>query len=66
MKNLYRKNNGKYDFSKMTLICECGHPLSVHAGQNDTDKRPCFNSDKGIEGATGHQCLCLNFKTKKS
>ena len=59
-----RNKAGQFDFSTMTLICTCGHPLSVHAGENETKERPCFNEDCGLEGATGKSCKCKNFKKK--
>lgn len=65
-KNTFRKKNGQYDYGNMKLLCVCGHPLSVHAGENESNKRPCFNIDKGIDGATGEDCACQNFKPKKT
>ena len=59
-----RDNNGRYDFEDFQLICKCGHKLGVHAGKNDTNKRPCFNEDEQIEGANGEHCDCLNFSKK--
>ena len=56
-----RRISGQFDYDDMTLICKCGHPLSVHAGDNETKKRNCLNEDCGIEGATGESCSCKNF-----
>lgn len=60
-KNTARDRDGRYDFNNMDLFCECGHRLGVHAGENGTKTRPCFNEDLGIEGATGETCNCQNF-----
>ena len=64
MKNVHRDKLGKYNFGNMELICKCEHKLSVHAGENETKERPCFNEDKNIDGATGIKCSCKNFKKK--
>lgn len=74
MANSSRNYQGRYDFSKdMWLLCKCGHALGVHAADNDTGKRPCFNEDSNLNEAfrdapkaTGEYCLCTNFtKAKK-
>lgn len=65
MKNTARNKHGQYDFNNMELICRCGHKLSIHAGENETKERPCFNEDKGVNGATGDNCNCSNFKLNK-
>lgn len=70
MSNTARDYQGRYDYSKdMNLLCRCGHPLGVHAAENETGKRPCFNEDHymntGVEGApvaTGEDCDCEHFK----
>ncbi len=64
-KNVFRDKYGQYDYSNMELMCECGHKLGVHSGENDTKKRPCFNEDSGLAGATGKKCSCKTFRLKK-
>lgn len=59
-----RRPNGQYDYEDLNLMCACGHKLDVHAGLNDSRKRPCFNEDSHIDGATGKSCSCKNFKKK--
>lgn len=59
-----RRTNGQFDYDDMSLICKCGHQLSVHAGENETKKRGCLNEDSGMDGATGEHCSCKNFKKK--
>ena len=56
-----RDKKGRYDYSNTALICICGHPLSVHSGENDTKTRPCFNEDCGDK----NECSCTNFKHDK-
>ena len=58
---LTRDSKGKYDYSNLNLICECGHSLGIHGGDCDTKIRPCFNHDCG----DGKQCNCINFKKLK-
>lgn len=64
MKNTRRNKQGKYDFNNMELICMCGHKLGVHSAETLTNNRACFNGDC-IDGATGKDCNCKNFKPKK-
>jgi len=64
LKNTVRNSSGKYDFSNFELICKCGHKLGIHAADNPSKLRPCFNGDD-IDGATGEFCKCENFKKMK-
>jgi len=57
-----RSRDGKYDYTNLDLFCTCGHKLGIHAGDNETKKRPCFNEDSGIEGTTAEYCPCKNFR----
>ncbi len=58
MKNTARAIDGRFDFATMSLVCKCGHELGVHAAENPTRKRPCFNDDIG----DGSECDCENFR----
>lgn len=59
----WRNIKGQYAFvDNWERLCICGHKLGVHAGENDTGKRPCFNEDSGMEDATGEPCDCKHFK----
>ena len=40
-----RDRIGRFDFSNLSLPCECGHTLGQHAAKNDTRLRPCFADD---------------------
>jgi hypothetical protein len=72
MSNPSRNYRGRYDYSKdMHLMCVCGHKLGVHAGDNDTGKRPCFNEDSNLNDdpeltATGEYCPCKHFRKARS
>lgn len=70
MSNYHRDiTSGRYDYGDVELVCTCGHKLGVHAAENETHTRPCFNEDTGLNDpkwptivATGESCDCLNFK----
>jgi hypothetical protein len=65
-RNTARDTAGRYDYSDMSLVCRCGHALGVHAAENPTRRRPCFNEDgPSLEGATGETCDCKNFRKEK-
>ncbi len=67
MSNPSRDYRGKYDYSAdMELLCRCGHPLGVHAADNESGKRPCFNENTGIIGGTGEPCDCRHFKKARA
>ena len=48
-----RDKDGRFDYTNLNLFYVCGHRLGIHAAENETKTRPCFNEDTGIEGATG-------------
>lgn len=63
---LRREADGRYGFDgNMGRLCVCGHRLGIHAAMNDTSKRPCFNEDSDLEGATGEACGCQHFKPSR-
>jgi hypothetical protein len=65
-KEIRREADGRYGFDgNWDRLCVCGHSLGVHAAQNDTGKRPCFNEDSGIVGGTGEPCDCEHFRPSK-
>lgn len=65
-KEIRREADGRYGFDgNWERLCVCGHTLGIHAAQNDTGKRPCFNEDSGIVGATGEPCDCKHFRPSK-
>lgn len=65
-KEIRREADGRYGFDgNWERLCVCGHSLGVHAAQNDTGKRPCFNEDSGIVGGTGEPCDCKHFRPSK-
>lgn len=66
MNNPHRNYQGRYDHGDMDAMCDCGHVLGVHAADNETGKRPCFNEDTGMEGTTGTYCDCPHFKKAQS
>ena len=59
-----RRANGQFDYQDFTRMCRCGHRLGVHAGENETHTRPCFNED-AAGGGTGEPCTCKNFDPKR-
>jgi len=61
-----RDKEGRFDYTNLDLICRCGHELGIHAAENESKTRPCFNEDKYIDGATGEYCPCKNFRKSLS
>lgn len=63
--NSHRDYQGRYDYGDMNAMCVCGHALAVHAADNESGKRPCFNEDRGLDRATGDDCDCPHFRKVK-
>jgi len=48
-----RRDQGRYDYSNLDVVCRCGHRLGEHA---DVSPRPCFADEMG-DG-----CACERFQ----
>lgn len=54
-----RNADGKYTYSKLDLVCVCGHTLGQHSAERVKGQQPCFCED-------GDGCACESFKRARA
>jgi hypothetical protein len=56
---VFRRDDGKFDYSDMDKMCRCGHRLGVHGAAGP---RGCMNNDCG----DGEDCDCEKFRPQRA
>lgn len=59
MSATFRRDDGKYDYSKLDRLCVCGHVLGDHSAHTP---RPCF---VGQNTPAETPCECLKFRPSR-